>query len=480
MSLPDATLIMFAYDERPTLNLVRSVIRDARRWPNLAIWDQSKDALITRMRSVGATHFLEQGSGDVLIMVDHDIGWSAGDLEHLTRVCLDMEGVVGGVFPKRGFGLGVPIRFGQYGEFTIPDDRVVECQYVATGFIAIHRKVLEAMKETLPLTVHGHYPFFEAPTITHDDGRVENLSEDYDFCNKARKLGFGIWADLRPQLTHHGTHLYSLADSTFKPPAPGSSTTLQMKDLTRPCAVHGLADEFELWVDPDDQVVSGSLIRGEVWERPVLEALAREVRPGDRILEVGAHIGYDTVQLARWGASVVAVEPLPHLVGILRRNVELHGLTNVDIWPMAVTHDDDLRPAARMLRMWSNPGASHLLDPEDTQGIEVPVCRLPDLPGPFDVIKLDAEGAEWLICAGERSREVLRHARVLLTEYCDAQLRAVSGVSGDDYLGLIESLGFETGVDDRSELPKGSAFCNILARRREPGSVGAASALTLP
>lgn len=480
MNLPDATLIMFAYDERPTLNLVRSIIRDARRWPNLAIWDQSKDALITRMRSVGATHFLEQGSGDVLIMVDHDIGWSPGDLEHLTRVCLDLEGVVGGVFPKRGFGMGVPIRFGQYGEYTVPADRVVECQYVATGFIAIHRRVLEAMRETLPLTVHGHYPFFEAPTITHEDGRVENLSEDYDFCNKARALGFGVWADLRPQLTHHGTHLYTLADATFRPPEAGSSTRLQVKDATRPCMVRGLDGEFELWVDPDDRFVSGALLRGEVWEQPVIEALAREVRRGDRILEVGAHIGYDTVQLARWGGSVVAVEPLPHLVALLRQNVELHGLGNVDIWPMAVVHEEDLRRGARMLRMWANPGASHLLDPEDSQGIEVPVCRLPDLPGPFDVIKLDAEGAEWLICSGARSREVVRRARVLLTEYCEEQLWRVSGVTGDEYLDLIESLGFDTGIDDRSELPKGGSYCNILAVRREGGSAGGADAPTLP
>lgn len=470
MTLPDATLIMFAYDERPCLNLVRSLIRDCRRWPNLAIWDQSKDALITRMRSVGATHFLEQGSGDVLIMVDHDIGWEAGDLEHLTRVCLDMEGVVGGVFPKRGFGLGVPIRFGDYGSYRIPDDRVVECQYVATGLIAIHRRVLEAMRDTLPLTVHGHYPFFEAPTITHENGRVENLSEDYDFCNKARALGFRIWADLKPQLTHHGSHLYSIADATFQLPERAAETTIVVKDSTRPCQVPMLEGEGfgmgPLWIDGDDLFVSGKLIRGEPWEPEVLQAVMPRVRPTDRVLEIGAHIGYHTIHFARRAASVVAVEPLPHLVEILRKNVALHELDNVDIWPMALVAEDDYRLTARMLRVWGNPGASHLLEPDDTQGIEVATARLPDLPGPFDVIKIDAEGAEWLILSGERSRELLRRARLIVTEYCDAQLRAVSGVTGTQYLDFLEEMGFDTGIDDRDQLPTGGAYCNIMAERK--------------
>lgn len=465
--LPDATLIMFAYDERPTLNLVRALIREARRWPNLAIWDQSKDALITRMRSVGATHYLEQGSGDVLVMVDHDIGWEAGDLDHLVRVCLDMKGIVGGVFPKRGFGLGVPVRFGDYGEYTIPADRVVECQYVATGFFAVHREVLEAIRATLPLTTHGHFPFFEAPTVTHEDGRVENLSEDYDFCEKARRLGFRVWADLRPQLTHHGTHLFTLGDAMFRLPERGASATIQVKDVTRPCPVKGAdGSTFDLWIDPDDQRVSGALIRGDPWEPEVVQALAREIRPTDRVLEIGSHIGYDTVQVARMATSVTAVEPLPHLVEILRRNVALQGLNNVDVWPMAVIHEDDPRPSVRMLRMWSNPGASHLLAEGDTQGLEVPACRLPDLPGPWDVVKLDAEGAEWLICSGDRSQEILRRARVIVFEYCEDQLGRVSGVNGERFLDLVESLGFVTGVD-RADLPKGGAFCNIMGVRTE-------------
>lgn len=466
---PDATLIAFVYDERPTLNLVRSLLRDARRWPNLAIWDQSKDALISRMRSVAATQFLEQGAGDVMIMVDHDIGWEPGDLEHLTRVCLDQVGVVGGVFSKRGFSLGVPIRFGNYGAYTIPDDRIVECQSVATGFMAVHRRVLEAMRPTLPQTVHGFWPFFETSTVTRPDGGLEYLSEDYAFCDKARRLGFRVWADLRPQLTHMGTHLFTVADATFHPPEKGASTTLEMKDVTRPCPVRGAnGSEFEMWIDPDDHRVSAALIRGERWEPEVIEALSQEIRPTDTVVEIGAHIGYHTMQLAPRAARYVAVEPLPHLVEILRKNVSLAGLRNVDIWPMAAINDEDPRRTVRMLRDWANPGASHLLYGEDAQGIEVASCRLPDLAEEgIDVLKLDAEGAEHLILSGPRTWGALARTRVLVTEYCETQLSYVSGVTGGQYLDLLEDLGFELGIEDRSVLPKGGAYCNIMCMRRE-------------
>lgn len=509
---PAATLVAFVYDERPCLNLMRSLLRDARRWPNLSIWDKSKDALISRARSDVATMFLEQGSGDVLIMVDHDIGWEAGDLEHLTRVCMELECVVGGVFPKRGFGLGVPIRWGQYGEFVVPSDRVVECSAVATGFFAVHRKVLEAVSRTLPMTSQGYRPFFVQRSVRSDeaererrreelveraralqanpklrqagmllgdvarwmeqtspvDGRWDDISEDYDFCAKARDAGFKVFADLKPQLTHFGSHLFALPDTMWKPPERGSAVTLDAKDPNKPLE---LKAGFSLYVDQDDQFITSDLIRAGAWEPEVLESLLAQVREGDVVVEVGAHIGVHTVGVARDPrvSKVVAVEPLPHLVELLRRNVELNGLGGkVDVWPMALVHHLDSRRSARMLKDVRNPGASHLLDATEELGLEVPTARLAEVAERIDILKIDAEGAEFLILEGERAAAALKDCRVIVTEYCDAQLRRVSGVTGLEYLDLLEELGFDTGVaeEDRGKLPVGQAYCNIVAVRR--------------
>ena len=466
---PAATLVAFVYDERPCLNLMRSLIRDSRRWPNLHVWDKSKDALISRARSDVATMFLEQGAGDVLIMVDHDIGWEAGDLEHLTRVCLELECVVGGVFPKRGFGLGVPIRWGQYGEFTIPSDRVVECSAVATGFFAVHRKVLEAVAETLPMTVQGYRPFFVQTTVTREDGLLDDISEDYDFCAKARALGFKVFADLRPQLTHFGSHLFALPDTMWRPPERGVPVTLDAKDPTKPIELEG---GISLWVDRDDQFIAGDLIRAGAWEPEVVEAVLEQLQEGDVVVEVGANIGAHTVAIARDPrvAKVVAVEPLPEMVSLLRRNVELNGVQGkVDVWPMALVHHLDPSKSARMLKDVRNPGASHLVE---DGGVEVPTARLADVSERIDILKIDAEGAEYLILEGERAAAALKDCRVIVTEYCDAQLRRVSGKSGLEYLDLLEELGFDTGVpaEARGKLPVGSAYCNLVAVRRPEAS----------
>lgn len=486
MTQPDATLCAFVYDERPTLNLMTSVVRDARRWPNLSIWYMSKDALISRSRSSMATKFLEQGSGDVLLMVDHDIGWEPGDLEHITQVCLDLKGVVGGVFPKRGFGLGVPVRFGKYGEYVVPSDRVVECLSVATGFFAVHREVLEAMAPTLPMTMHGYRPFFQQHSFERDDGQWEDLSEDYDFCQKARALGFKVFADLRPRLTHFGTHLFTVQDSTrHVPKGNGEAVRLNFLDPNEPVRSCDFKGELlRLFVDREDSFVSAALQKGQAWEAEVMTAIAEKVEDGDVIVEVGANLGAHTVQMAMLPGveKVHAVEPMPHLVELLRKNVALHDLgEKVEVWPMAMVHDRDHRKTARMLRDYQNPGASHLVNDGDDMGVEVPTVRLADIGdgdhplGGFDILKLDAEGAEYLILEGEGAREALWRCRVIVTEYCDAQLRAVSGKTGQEYLDLLDELGFDTGVEDASQLPVGAAYCNIVATRKEASWAPASS-----
>lgn len=464
---PAATLMMFCYDERPCLNLVRSVIRDVRRWPELSVWDTAKDALISRARSAAVQHFLEQGAGDVFLMVDHDIGWEAGDLEHITRVCLDLKGVIGGVFPKRGFSQGVPIRFGQYGNYDVPDDRVVECQAVATGFIAIHRDVLVAMAETLPMTMHGWRPFFATEVHERSDGEHEYESEDFAFCRRARELGFQVFADLRPQLSHHGSYLYTIADTAWKPPVAAGKTTVRAMDPTGLTTVRGVDGTFELYVDPEDSLVSGALIRGQMWEPEVVTALKGVILAGDVVVEVGAHIGYHAVQLAPLAGEYIAIEPLPHQVELLRKNVR--GIENpgVTVWSSAVVADDDFRKSVRMLRDYRNPGASFVLPAEEQElGIEVPAVRLPDVTDRIDVLKIDAEGSEYLILNGPRVREMLKRTRVIVTEYCEDQLRNVSGVSGEQYLALLEELGFDVEVD-RAELPKGKAYTNLLLERKK-------------
>ena len=62
--------------------------------------------------------------------------------------------------------------------------------------------------------------------------------------------------------------------------------------------------------------------------------------PGDTVIDVGAHIGLFSLRAASAGARVLAVEPNPSTVGVLRANVESNGFTEVTIRSVAVGEGD--------------------------------------------------------------------------------------------------------------------------------------------
>jgi protein-L-isoaspartate O-methyltransferase len=71
-----------------------------------------------------------------------------------------------------------------------------------------------------------------------------------------------------------------------------------------------------------------------IYEPEYLVALAQLVRPGDTVVDIGAHEGYITCWLAQCvgpRGRVVAVEPNPENLGYLRRNVDLNDYGHVDI-----------------------------------------------------------------------------------------------------------------------------------------------------
>ncbi len=79
-----------------------------------------------------------------------------------------------------------------------------------------------------------------------------------------------------------------------------------------------------------------------------------EVKPGDRVLEVGAGSGYQTAILATLGAQVYAVERIPELAARAHATLEALGITNVLIrafdgtlgWAEAAPFDGILVAAA--------------------------------------------------------------------------------------------------------------------------------------
>lgn len=131
--------------------------------------------------------------------------------------------------------------------------------------------------------------------------------------------------------------------------------------------------------------------------------VAKMVPPGSIAFDVGAHVGFYTLlfsELVGPQGRVVAFEPVPRNIAYLREHIRLNRLANVTVVEAAVAEGG----GKAMFSEGAHSSAGRLV--ADGQ-LEVSRVSLDDLvgaqkiPAP-DFIKIDVEGAEWLVLTGAR------------------------------------------------------------------------------
>lgn len=165
-------------------------------------------------------------------------------------------------------------------------------------------------------------------------------------------------------------------------------------------------------VDPADLTVGPRLAMDGYWEAWVTAALLRHLRPGMACVDVGAHVGYYTLAMARAVGSegrVLAVEPYPVSAHRLRQNLALNGFYWVETAQVAAS--DAAGTATLRVPRCNVGGASlHPVEtPQHAEECEVPTIALDDLLGEWtqlDLVKVDVEGWEGKVWQGtERLRQ---------------------------------------------------------------------------
>jgi hypothetical protein len=76
------------------------------------------------------------------------------------------------------------------------------------------------------------------------------------------------------------------------------------------------------------------------WEPEVLGILKTVLIEGSVFVDVGAHVGYYSLQAAKVvgpSGSIIGVEPNPPIAAKLRHNVKLNGFTNIKVFEAACT-----------------------------------------------------------------------------------------------------------------------------------------------
>ena len=153
---------------------------------------------------------------------------------------------------------------------------------------------------------------------------------------------------------------------------------------------------------PGSRRIRLSVVAGNLRIHRLLDRFAT---PGATVVDVGANIGYNTVHAARRvGArgSVIAIEPTPDNLDVLRRNVAAAQLVNVTVRPVAAGS----AACTRDLFVRGAVSAVNSFFPESCYSFVTEVLRVPVLPadelvdGHAAVVKIDVEGAELDVLEG--------------------------------------------------------------------------------
>jgi lipopolysaccharide transport system ATP-binding protein len=229
---------------------------------------------------------------------------------------------------------------------------------------------------------------------------------------------------------------------------PGHSTTT----FTTPAPRRALlADGRALWLDAADSL---GLAANGVFEPAASALCASLLRPGDRVLDVGANLGYYTTLCAECvgpAGQVDAIEPDPDNFTLLDANTrELQRQGRVRLHRIALSYRSG---SAKLFRSKDNAGMHRLYDSAccDGTAIEVRARRGDELAlAPLDFIKIDVEGFEAAALQGLASTLAQSPNVKLLCEYSPlAMLEA--GAHPAQWLKWMSEQGFRARAFDGSQ-----------------------------
>ncbi len=228
-----------------------------------------------------------------------------------------------------------------------------------------------------------------------------------------------------------------------------SSVGILQKDLVQ------LEPGVTMLLDPRDYEARTLLLAGS-YQDHVWNAMARYIGDGAVVIDVGSHYGLFALKAAvKVGKAgrVLAVEPNPETLTLLRVNVAASAADNVTILPVACTDRE------RTLVFYASPLANTARSSLARQNAEVTLSTAPreykvrgraidDIVGEMkiarvDVIKIDVEGAELQVLQGAVG--VLKRLRPTIVVEIGPEKEVYFNTKPADVLSLLSSAGYEEG-----------------------------------
>jgi FkbM family methyltransferase len=213
-----------------------------------------------------------------------------------------------------------------------------------------------------------------------------------------------------------------------------------------------LQGRLKMFVDTRGNDIAPHLLIDGTWETDYTGLFEKLIRPGDTVLDLGAHLGvYALLGALATGPTgrVEAFEPNPRYAALLRRSLAVNGLSNhAQVHNVAVGAAEG---TAELLFSWEWGGGGHLSVhpghvPEDNQAQP---CRVVALDALFadptfrvDMMKMDVEGNEGRAVHGMWNLLARSPRAKVMFEFAPGML-AAQGSSATELVQLFTRLGFQ-------------------------------------
>jgi FkbM family methyltransferase len=253
-------------------------------------------------------------------------------------------------------------------------------------------------------------------------------------------------------------------------------------DHTVLALLHG---RYPMYLDTRGIDVAPFIMLFGIWEQHYTTLFTRLIRPGDTVLDIGAHLGvYTLLSAAATGPTgrVHAFEPNARFAQLLGKSLASNGFSGYSqIHPVAVgaqAGDTELRFS------WEWAGGGHLAAGPGEETLVAQPCRIvaiddvfPDPSSTVDLIKMDVEGTETFAIRG-MVRLLARSPGVRIMFEFSPEMLAGHGSSGAELISLFQGFGFRfwtieqdsslTPVPPEALAAKTDGVANILASRQDP------------
>jgi FkbM family methyltransferase len=228
-------------------------------------------------------------------------------------------------------------------------------------------------------------------------------------------------------------------------------------DAPHPLPAHArvITDVGTLLVHPHDEVITPALRQNGTWDPDDSRLMERDLRPGGVVVDVGANIGYMTLVAAHAvgpAGTVVAIEPHPDNVALLKQNLRRNGVAD--------------RVTVVAAAAWCAPGSVQLAEAAQNTGdhrvntkqterrqLDVPAVTLDEVIAPdlhVDLIKLDTQATELAVLDGARAL-LARDRPIILYEFWPQGLRERADDPAEVLIAL-RNLGYRIEIPGRPGL----------------------------